>query len=76
LSIATLTTQRTELVAAAQPPTHRNPMSQRISQVLTVLFLVLLALLVLNAPEVVAACIPDPPMDNDAVVCDGTDSTE
>lgn len=51
-------------------------MSQRISQVLTVLFLVLLALLVLNAPEVVAACIPDPPMDNDAVVCDGTDSTE
>ena len=31
--------------------------------------------LALNAPEALAACLPDPPMDNDTVVCDGTDST-
>jgi hypothetical protein len=69
------TTLRTELEPAVHRPTHRNPMSQRISPVLTVLFLALLALLVLTAPEVMAACNPDPPMDNDPVVCDGTDST-
>ena len=44
-------------------------MSQRIRQVLAVLFIVM------NAPEATAACNPDPPMDNDSVVCDGTDST-
>ena len=36
-----------------------------------------LAILVvaLHAPDAIAACLPDPPADGDAVVCDGIDST-
>jgi hypothetical protein len=35
----------------------------------------LLLVLVTSARESLAACLPDPPMDDDMVVCDGTDST-